>query len=163
MTKSEIIKDKKYYIFLEELRKSAITNMYGATHYLQQAYDLSRDEEKFYVINYLNDAEQIQATLYRDLIKSRSQRRDIIAKVLDNKDVLSELYCVCDNAPINFTVGNVIDIYDDFYDREIDEDNARDLLRLFVEGYDYLEYSREQEIKEMIDEPFDGTSEDLVL
>lgn len=163
MTKEEITKDKKYYIFLEELRKSAITNMYGATHYLQEAYGLTRDEAKFYVVNYLNDAEQIQSTLYRDLIKSRSQRRDIIAKVLDNKDVLSELYCVCDNAPISFTVGNVIDIYDYFYDREIDEDNARYLLRLFVEGYDYLEYSREQEIKEMIDEPFDGTSEDFVL
>lgn len=163
MTNLEIIKDKKYYIFLEELRKSAITNMYGATHYLQQAYDLSRDEAKSYVVNYLNDAEQIQTILYKDLVKSRSQRRDIITKVLDNKDVLLELYSVCDNAPINFTVGNVTDIYDDFYDEEIEEDDAKSLLRLFVEGYDYLEYSREQEIKEMIDEPFEGTSEDFVL
>ena len=77
--------------------------------------------------------------------------------------MLCELYGVCDNAPSNFTVGNVIDIYDDFYDREIDEDFARSLLRLFIEGYDYLEYCREKEIKEYIDEPFDGTSEDLVL
>ena len=164
MTREEIIRDKKYYVFLEELRKSAITNMYGATHYLQEAYDLSREEAKTYLVNYLNDAGQIQATLYRDLTRSRGERRDIISKVLDNEEILDELYDVCDNAPINFTVGKVVDIYDDIYDSEINDDDARGLLQLFVEGYDYLEYRHEKELRDDMNESlFDESEEDFSL
>jgi hypothetical protein len=36
--------NNKYWIFLEELRKSGITNMYGATPYLQQEFNLSFEE-----------------------------------------------------------------------------------------------------------------------
>lgn len=34
----------KYWIYLENLRKSGVVNMYGATPYLQKAFDLSKDE-----------------------------------------------------------------------------------------------------------------------
>lgn len=31
----------KYWLFLEKLRKSGVTNMYGATPYLQEEFDIS--------------------------------------------------------------------------------------------------------------------------
>ncbi len=34
----------KYWIFLEQLRKSGVTNMYGASPYLQEHFGLSRRE-----------------------------------------------------------------------------------------------------------------------
>lgn len=34
----------KYWIFLEELRKSGVTNMFGAVPYLIDEFDLDRDE-----------------------------------------------------------------------------------------------------------------------
>lgn len=36
----------KYWIFLEELRKSGVTNMYGAAPYLQDEFGLSRREAR---------------------------------------------------------------------------------------------------------------------
>lgn len=36
--------DNKYWIYLEDLRQSGITNMYGATPYLMDEFDLSRHE-----------------------------------------------------------------------------------------------------------------------
>lgn len=32
--------DNKYWIYLEELRRSGITNMYGAARYLAERFDL---------------------------------------------------------------------------------------------------------------------------
>ena len=34
--------DNQYWIYLEELRRSGITNMYGATPYLQQEFGLDK-------------------------------------------------------------------------------------------------------------------------
>ena len=34
----------KYWIYLENLRKSGVVNMYGAVPYLQKTFDLSKDE-----------------------------------------------------------------------------------------------------------------------
>ena len=36
--------DNKYWIFLENLRKSGVTNMYGATPWLMNAFNLSKQE-----------------------------------------------------------------------------------------------------------------------
>lgn len=36
--------DNKYWIFLEELRQSGVCNMYGATPYLEEEFDLSHSE-----------------------------------------------------------------------------------------------------------------------
>lgn len=45
----------KYWIFLEELRKSGITNMYGACPYLQEAFDLSFAEAKEILIDWMKN------------------------------------------------------------------------------------------------------------
>lgn len=34
----------KYWIYLENLRKSGVTNMFGATPYLMEEFDLDRKE-----------------------------------------------------------------------------------------------------------------------
>lgn len=36
--------DNKYWIYLEELRRSGVTNMYGAASYLMDAFDLTHNE-----------------------------------------------------------------------------------------------------------------------
>ena len=36
----------KYWIYLEELRKSGVVNMYGATPYLEGQFGLSHDEAR---------------------------------------------------------------------------------------------------------------------
>lgn len=38
--------NNKYWIFLEHLRRSGVTNMYGATPHLQLAFGLSQKEAK---------------------------------------------------------------------------------------------------------------------
>ena len=37
---------EKYFEYLEQLRRSGITNMFGATIYLEQDFDLTHDEAK---------------------------------------------------------------------------------------------------------------------
>ena len=34
----------EYYVYLEELRESGVTNMFGATPYLREEFDLGRRE-----------------------------------------------------------------------------------------------------------------------
>lgn len=36
----------KYWVFLENLRKSGVTNMFGATPYLMDKFDLSKQEAR---------------------------------------------------------------------------------------------------------------------
>lgn len=36
--------DNKYWIFLEKLRRSGITNMYGAASWLQEEFGLGRND-----------------------------------------------------------------------------------------------------------------------
>ena len=36
--------DNKYWIYLEMLRRSGVTNMYGAASYLQQEFNISKQE-----------------------------------------------------------------------------------------------------------------------
>jgi len=43
---AEIKYDKKYYNFLDELRESGITNMFGAAPYIQDAFNLSKKEAR---------------------------------------------------------------------------------------------------------------------
>ena len=38
--------DNKYWIYLENLRKSGVTNMYGAAPYLEEAFDLEPAEAR---------------------------------------------------------------------------------------------------------------------
>ena len=36
--------DNKYWIYLEMLRRSGVTNMYGAASYLQKEFNISKQE-----------------------------------------------------------------------------------------------------------------------
>ena len=45
--------DNKYWIYLENLRKSGVTNMYGASPYLEQAFGLSRAEAKRILLDWM--------------------------------------------------------------------------------------------------------------
>lgn len=48
--------DEKYFKYLERLRKSGVTNMFGATPYLMKEFDLEEQEAKkillFWMENY---------------------------------------------------------------------------------------------------------------
>lgn len=60
-TKYAINKDHyKYYDFLEDLRKSGITNMWGATPYLEEAYDeLSEKEAGHILCEWIDNYEEL--------------------------------------------------------------------------------------------------------
>ena len=45
----------KYYIYLEWLRRSGITNMFGATPYLQEAFNLSRSQAKSILLEWMQN------------------------------------------------------------------------------------------------------------
>ena len=36
--------DNKYWLYLEHLRRSGVTNMYGAAPYLMKAFDISKND-----------------------------------------------------------------------------------------------------------------------
>ena len=43
----------KYWIYLEELRKSGAVNMYGATPYLMETFDLTRQEARDVLVEWM--------------------------------------------------------------------------------------------------------------
>lgn len=45
----------QYWIFLENLRKSGVTNMFGATPYLMEAFELSESDAKEILIDWMNN------------------------------------------------------------------------------------------------------------
>jgi len=55
---------KEYYIFLEDLRESGVTNMFGSPAYLQDAFDNigSRASVKI-VANWMHNYEELKRTL----------------------------------------------------------------------------------------------------
>lgn len=38
--------DNKYWLYLEDLRRNCVTNMFGAVPYLQDEFDLDKEEAK---------------------------------------------------------------------------------------------------------------------
>lgn len=60
---------ENYYKFLENLRQSGITNMYGASPYLEDAYDLNREEAITVLSNWM--------TNYTELCKKYNWRSDV--------------------------------------------------------------------------------------
>lgn len=50
---------KKYYVFLENLRKSGKTNMFGATPYLQEAFGLDRKYAHQIVLSFMQNYNEI--------------------------------------------------------------------------------------------------------
>lgn len=47
--------ENKYWIYLEKLRRSGVTNMYGATPYLMEEFDLTPHEAKNILVNWMRN------------------------------------------------------------------------------------------------------------
>mgnify|MGYP001008402330 CR=1 FL=1 len=47
--------DNKYWIYLETLRKRGITNMYGAAPYLQKAFNISINEARNILVDWMDN------------------------------------------------------------------------------------------------------------
>lgn len=45
----------KYWIYLENLRKSGVVNMYGAAPYLQKTFDLTEKEAREILADWMNN------------------------------------------------------------------------------------------------------------
>lgn len=45
--------DNKYWIFLERLRRSGVTNMYGAAPYLQEAFGMSSKDAQTVLLEWM--------------------------------------------------------------------------------------------------------------
>ena len=45
----------EYWIYLEYLRRSGETNMYGATPYLMEEFDLPRDEARKILVDWMQN------------------------------------------------------------------------------------------------------------
>jgi len=58
----------EYYVFLEELRQSGVTNMFGATPYLREEFGLGRKEALIILGSWMDN--------YAELIEKKIIRRD---------------------------------------------------------------------------------------
>lgn len=47
--------NNKYWIYLEKLRRSGVTNMYGAAPYLQEAFGLSQREARIILSDWMRN------------------------------------------------------------------------------------------------------------
>ena len=45
----------KYWIFLEELRRSGVTNMFGAVPYIEARFGVSRDEASKILVDWMRN------------------------------------------------------------------------------------------------------------
>jgi len=67
--KKEIKKEwTEYYVFLEELRQSGVTNMFGATPYLREEFGLGRREAITILGSWMDN--------YDELLEKKIIRRD---------------------------------------------------------------------------------------
>ena len=46
--------EKEYYSYLNDLRDSGVTNMFGASPYLEEEFGLSRSESKTVLLSWMN-------------------------------------------------------------------------------------------------------------
>ena len=49
----------EYYVYLEELRQSGVTNMFGSAPYLREEFGLGRRESIKIVANWMDNYEQL--------------------------------------------------------------------------------------------------------
>ena len=47
--------DNKYWIYLENLRKSGVTNMYGASPYLADEFDLPSYKARYILVDWMKN------------------------------------------------------------------------------------------------------------
>jgi len=55
---------KDYYLYLETLRESGVTNMYGAAPYLESAFDLDKKTAREILSNWMNNYDEIAKKYY---------------------------------------------------------------------------------------------------
>lgn len=55
---------KEYYLYLEWLRDTGITNMFGSPAYLAKEFDLTEDEAKEIVLNWMKNYKEIAEKFY---------------------------------------------------------------------------------------------------
>lgn len=49
----------EYYVYLEDLRQSGVTNMFGAAPYLQEEFGLSKKEAREILGNWMTNYEKL--------------------------------------------------------------------------------------------------------
>ena len=84
-------KNKPYFDFLVALRDSGATNMFGATPYLQDAFDLSKSEARKILAEWMksfNEAKTNEATVVMDAMDPGSR---ILTKLLKKHKVTMEI------------------------------------------------------------------------
>ena len=103
----------EYYVFLEELRQSGVTNMFGATPYLREEFGLGRKEALIILGSWMDN--------YAELIEKKIIRSDWNEKNISNWsrwnrnitfDVDGKLY-VLDEGKIGTSVSNIIKLMHD--------------------------------------------------
>lgn len=55
---------KEYYLYLEELRKSGVTNMFGAVPYLMDEFDIDEKSAKDILLNWMKNYKEISSAYY---------------------------------------------------------------------------------------------------
>lgn len=66
----------KYYKFLEALRKSGDTNMFGATPYLMERFSLKRDEASNILAEWMDSYDELETILNFDSVAPLSVRTE---------------------------------------------------------------------------------------
>jgi len=61
---------QEHYIFLERLRRSGATNMFGATPYLREAFGISEKEATTILLEWMNNYDQIETYLEKNNLVS---------------------------------------------------------------------------------------------
>lgn len=57
---------KEYYLYLEWLRDTGITNMFGAGPYLEQEFDLTEQEAREVLLNWMKNYKEISDRFYSE-------------------------------------------------------------------------------------------------
>ena len=61
------IKDNKYFNYLDELRENGSVNMFGASRYLMNQFDLDKYEARKILSDYMNQQKLNQTTIKKEL------------------------------------------------------------------------------------------------
>jgi len=56
---------KDYYLYLEDLRQSGVTNMFGAAPFLAVEFDLDRKTAREILTNWMNNYSEIAEKYYK--------------------------------------------------------------------------------------------------
>lgn len=54
----KVVSKEKVFVYLDELRESGVTNMYGAGPYVEDAFDLDRRTARSFVVEWMETFEE---------------------------------------------------------------------------------------------------------